>query len=422
MKIINQSGRDIQVRAWDYGIRGPLNTPLAKIQLIKSNEGFKEPFSAELFGVSQHDRCDLEIGYFPVGKSVVSEIYDSRFGSRLDKEADWPFKDDMGVPLGSEIVVTPNYRSRLVDWTKAKRSIDSDINENHAAMRDDKTAQAALDVGVTIITSLSTGIAALGPVGALPAGLLIGLGSIFLMILGGPQSSGPPPLTAQQVEDIVTKVVRREQKIREAETAATLFASATRGLALRRQRIAQEMTDGNGRFTGSDLTQAEKDDFINFRRQALDEASSNSLHFHIVHMAGDPDRAKWILPAFLDGIATYLTLYALHLMDLNTRPGPPSEVIVSAAEVADFRSRVWYLGGSLQRAQRAFEAVVTERIEEIGLQGCGYTEEVTRRLIRKSIIDVEDTQKITNGLTALLKLVHVLDTKGAEALSIRANG
>ena len=359
---------------------------------------------------------DVEVGIWP---HPDINRYDSRSVGKMDgRQVDYPFPNDLGVPSNHEIVFTPNYRKRLVDWTNVSTELGASIERLGAPKDGNPAVTTGLEVASAMIAALGTGIAALGPAGALPAGLVMGIGALLVIILGGPQSSGPRPLTAKQFSEIVAQEVRRELDKHAAQKAAHLFVLATEKLADYRSRAGGKLVDSAGQFNGNDLSSNERVEFELFVSSALSGATSDTLEFHVFEICNEPDRAKWIVPEYFAGVGTYLTLAMVDVLRRSEVPGSPPKIEVSDYDADSFRDKVATQIQGLKNALAAFEAMVTEKVVDLGLQD-SIREEEARRLIRTSILGVPDLKCVDEGIVDLENLVKTLDKyPGGKGLSI----
>jgi hypothetical protein len=103
------------------------------------------------------------------------------------------------------IVITHHLDYRFVDWDTVSRPIT--LQPAPAGTAADGAIEVVAMVATAIIAGLTTGLAAIGPMGALPAGAIAGVGFLILTLLGSNQAQPEGPATSTQVNFIVSKAI-----------------------------------------------------------------------------------------------------------------------------------------------------------------------------------------------------------------------
>lgn len=170
--------------------------------------------------------------------------------------------------------------------------------------------EKGLQAGMILLSGLATGVAALGPAGAAPSGLIMGLGNLILFAFMPDDQQPPPPPNLDEIQDAVRKVVKEEIDINEAEKAATSFEQ-TSNWFYNLGNLAHSQLKGSGvGETLTELSPHDKQDAINKIENitsGLDPFESN-----LAHMNNHPEIARSILPAYISGIASSLHIRRLH--------------------------------------------------------------------------------------------------------------
>ena len=192
-----------------------------------------------------------------------------------------------------------------VDWS----SVESKwLGQELTLKAADAQIAQGLALAQSLINAFGTGIAATGPVGALPATALLGVGSLILQALNQNVPQPPPPPDLGAITEAVKTVLKEELDAAEAVKAASLFLTIT-GWLEKEARLAHGAVWGHG-ATLRDLSDHDEDDF----RNDLEEYCRDGGSFQVTldQMVRTPSQAKYILPVFLTGVATSLQIRLLH--------------------------------------------------------------------------------------------------------------
>lgn len=300
------------------------------------------------------------------------------------------------------VIITHREENRFVDWDavtapyrSAAKAIGVIDDSSNAA------AEAAIKISVMLLSGLSTGLSALGSAGALPAGLA----SMLLSIIGSVNDEAPPPPPdAREIEDIVTTVVKRELAIHLAQEAAIVFMGTSKRLLTFSHLSFRRLFNTDGKWSGNSLTPHELNDFEDFIHQSL-EIGRNSLAYFIEYLAKHSDTAMWILPAYLNGISAYLTIYRIHLVWAATERESNSPI--TTREIEDYRKLVEMQKNGLDKAYDAYESYIKEKVSATHLNGT-IKEEELKGVICKSMFGVNNVQSVKVFLEKLDKIIYRL--------------
>jgi hypothetical protein len=116
------------------------------------------------------------------------------------------------------VIVDRDGKLGYVDWSNVYAKWNG--QETTLAADSSKVADS-IAVAQSLINALGTGIAATGPVGALPAGAVLGVGSLILQELGKNVPKPPPPPDLEAIGDAVETIVKDQLDAAEAVKAAS---------------------------------------------------------------------------------------------------------------------------------------------------------------------------------------------------------
>ena len=314
----------------------------------------------------------------------------------------WNAKELEIGPLPNDhtmVIVVRNDNLSYADWT----SVNAKWSGQAATLA---TASTQINEGLAIaqnlINALSTGLAATGPVGALPAGALLGVGSLFLQQLARNVPSPPPPPDVNAIADAVKTVVQEELDARDAAAASSTFLTIA-GWLEDQATVAHAAVRGHGAKPPlGDFSDHDEDDF----RRDLEVYRQDGSDFQtkLDWAVRNPSDAKYILPTFLVGVAT-----SLHIRLLHERLRHLDGVDLTDEDVQKYKDKAnFYLNG-IDNAKTALKAFVASKVQNENLQS---TDEgnILTRIITKihtgqddlTFVDTQET--LIQGIITNLEL------------------
>jgi hypothetical protein len=391
MRIINSTGQRIEVTSYLNRFRDAPWKPVGAIP----NNGSKE------INMSS-DGIELVVKYCRTG-----DIEDSRYGWNPSGFIFAGQHDRVDYPNTTLVVITSHPGHRIIDYKHAvapyKKGIEQLTGANQQVTDD---VQSGVDAGFAIISALATGVAALGPVGAVPSGALLGFGSLLLMTIAG-NGSTPPPPNAAEIEAIVAKVVKRELDQQDAEKAATAFTIASDELL----RLAQRVKDHFPENEGGQLTPLNphiEEDVERFIHRSIELHGEGTLLFSLKHMIRHPEMAMWILPQLVPGIATYLAALRSHILVSCMASDGSNEIHVQMSDVEYYLSEVDDLFNGLKEVYQTKNKYVQGKTAAVGLQGTLVESEFKATVIKSMYgVDYLD-DPVTETLYALERISNLL--------------
>lgn len=295
----------------------------------------------------------------------------------------------------------------ICDWTATRNkwrqlAVKAIGSESNAAPGVD----AVISMAQTLVAALATGIAALGPWGALPAGAVLGLGGIILGAFGD-KAPPPPPPTLSEISDAVRSIVRDELDIQSAEEAVTSFMLASQRVQEMAVHTWDQLKGKGGWPLRTELSAHDRADF-NRRIESLEGDSDNTrLHWHLEHFKRYPEIAKFGLPAYVCGIMTSLHVKRLHLLNRLLEAEDPARLTVG--DLGRFESAALDHSAALEAATGALLAYCEARVNEDGLalyvpEGAEILPDVLRKYT--GMPDVAFAREAEQKLGALVAQAH----------------
>jgi hypothetical protein len=195
----------------------------------------------------------------------------------------------------------------VVDWT-AVRQKHLGGTPPPSEVREEPLDQT-VRIASAIIAALATGLTTIGPYGGVPSGVAQLFSS--MMLLTGPEGQDPPepPNIADienAVEKVVTRVISEGLQRQDASDAATSFLLAEEWLLDRYGAFKSA-----GAKQGSDFKELSQD--FEFHLESWADPNGR-FRGHIDKMRRQPEIAKWIIPAFMSGLAAHLQIWRLHAL------------------------------------------------------------------------------------------------------------
>jgi hypothetical protein len=395
MRIINSTGQKISVKSYRNRARDISWKDVGEIP----NNGSKELNMSE-------DKIELLVKYHDSG-----DVEDSRYGWN---PSGWIFAGQHEIvdyPNTTLVIITSHPGHRIIDWKRVTAPYHSGINQltgGDKQVTDD--VQAGIDAGYSIVAALTTSIAAMGPVGALPSGMVMGLGSLLLMALGA-NGSVPPAPNADEIERIVAKVVKRELDKQDAEKAATAFALATTEL-LRLGDKVNSYVKAHSAESELKLNHHLEEDIERFIHQSTGSNGEGTLLFSLKHMMNYPEMGMWVLPQLVQGIGTYLTCLRLHLLISSQSETDHNNFEVPMGDIEFYKNEVDGLFEGLKHIYLTAKQYVNKKTEAVGLQNT-LQEDDFKNLVIKSMYGLDylddpiietlhDLERISIALQAII--------------------
>jgi hypothetical protein len=284
---------------------------------------------------------------------------------------------DGGGPYlsASEFLIVAGGR-KVVDWSALERKYISGSRPlSSGGDPPDRDLAQGLAVASAVLSALSTGLSATGPVGALPAGFFSFVASMVLLGEGDPPE--PPDLGAieEVVERVVERVVKEQLQQNDAKSAVSRFLRAQNWL-VGREREFWSLAKQKGRQQRGDPKDGER-----FAAHFVEElegwaAPSGEFQSQIDQMCLRPEVAKWIIPAFMAGIGAYLQIWRLHVLVQSDRS------FISSETVKRFQAEVDRCRSGLIAAAAAWHQYCANVLETQGIAGTPEGNLVTRALTR----------------------------------------
>ncbi|ANO32885.1 hypothetical protein A6E01_06580 [Vibrio breoganii] len=324
---------------------------------------------------------DYHYGYNGIEARIIyadENIADTRYGWN-NTLGYGPWNEIVDYPDSALLIITSHSGARIIEWSRVIAPYQSRYAALNIRNPEAEDIQKGIDVGYTIVVSLATGIAALGPIGALPAGIILGIGSLLLMSISG-NSSVPPPPDATEIESIVARVIKRELDMQDAEKAATAFTLATSSF-LRLAHKVESILKNPDQPTAR-LSQHVEEDIERFIHQSTDLLGEGTLLFSLKHMMRHPEMAMWILPQLVPGIGTYLAALRVHILVSAMSDNHDVEINVPIGDVAFFRDEVRSLSGDLTKVFETSKQYVEDKTSTAGLKGTLKEAEFKKLLVK----------------------------------------
>lgn len=261
---------------------------------------------------------------------------------------------------------------KIVDWKAInhKYVLDSGSLAGGGGPPDPALAEG-LAVTAVIFSALSTALSATGPVGAVPAGLFSFMSSMMLFAEEEPPQ--PPELNEieQAVERIVERVLEEQFQKHDARQAAIRFLGAQDWL-LRQERSFQSVRKGGPKASDGQGREEWAQDFVKELTGWASPSSEFKQTMDVVRSS--PEIAKWIIPAFLAGIAAYLEIQRLYALEKSSRVG------ISATTITDFQAEVDMCRRALVATSNAWHSYCDGILRKESIYGTPEGREVTKAL------------------------------------------
>jgi hypothetical protein len=172
----------------------------------------------------------------------------------------------------------------------------------------------AIEPGIAIASALLgalvTGLAATGPKGALPSGMLLGVGSLILLAVGGANADLPPAPDLASIKKAVEDVVDEAIKANAAKEQAPSLLLAARWLSGAARTAHSDLL---GRSDEPPTGELPDHDYLDFREDLEDHVrQQRPFQQNLGALQLNPDWGKFVLPALIAGVAANLQARRLH--------------------------------------------------------------------------------------------------------------
>jgi hypothetical protein len=270
--------------------------------------------------------------------------------------------DDSPFPNTNGVVIvkrdgnykTVNFSVVYAQWTgNSKQKLTSTNSEAVAK---------GVAVGQSLVNALATGLAAIGPEGAIPAALVLGVGSLILMAIGAQADAPPPPPNLDQITNAVRNVVADEfASNNAAECAVSFYTAANWYIGTGRSAHAQLLGKGGQAGTG-DLSAHDEADFLRNLEEYVGPEST--FQGNLAFIKNHPESGQYILPAFITGLAT-----DLHLRRLHTLIRRLDGARITDEDLSDYSEQAKEAISALDKSKKSLEGFVRGKISSANLQG-----------------------------------------------------
>ncbi|MDW4550370.1 hypothetical protein R5H32_13495 [Defluviimonas sp. D31] len=197
----------------------------------------------------------------------------------------------------------------FVNYTTVKNKWDG-IRQKAATSAN--AVEPGIEIASLLLSALVTGIAATGTKGALPSGMMLGIGSLLLMGLGVATESGelPPPPDLSEIESAVRDIVEQALDEHSAKDHANRLIEASFMLIESGGTAHSQLL---GRSDMGKLFELSPHDYWDFRDANEDyQKSTGEFWNSLTTLYNNPDIARFVLPALFAGISARLQIWRIH--------------------------------------------------------------------------------------------------------------
>ena len=218
MKFINHARTHIKIYTFKDGARLACWKETPRIHNNSTFEQHQVWGDVELMIFVNRDGAEGTLDGWNLLHQTRYVLFDTRWGAGWDGSRFAPQHSNPSYKNTTSIVVTHHPDQRVVDYGKARKRFIDDIQAlGGQADTNLDSIDYGMAVGAAVINGLATGLAALGPLGALPGGGTMMLGNVLLAVIGGQAGPPPKPPNAAEISEVVKTVVTRELDIQDAE-------------------------------------------------------------------------------------------------------------------------------------------------------------------------------------------------------------
>lgn len=378
MKLINRTGQVVTIKTfnWKDGVKSYEKSYeyLHKDQHWNSGQGFA---NASVF--VWHGRVS-PADFFWMAKNSLDPNRLINAGPCSNTEA--------------HIIRSSGKGFKIIHWSQVEKKWQG-ISQELGADNDGNNAniEKGLQAGMILLSGLATGIAALGPVGAVPSGMIMGLGNLILFAVMPDDQQPPPPPNLDEIQDAVRKVVKEEIDTNEAEKAATSFEQTSNWLYTLGSLAHSQLEGTSVGEVLTELSPHDQEDAINKIENitsGLDLFESN-----LAHMNNHPEIARSILPAYISGIASSLHIRRLHEW-LRRKDGSR----ITDETLTSYLDHLKRCRNGLDVARNAFVEHCNSLITADGLDGVAEAE-VLKKLYNKTRCGEESLDFVDKAIVLL---------------------
>jgi hypothetical protein len=273
----------------------------------------------------------------------------------------------------AEIVITPSGNGlSLVNWTNERKRL---MGAGNPTARTEEIEES-LEIASGILTALATGVAALGPKGALPAGMLLGVGSLILTAMGRTAADPPPAPDIAAIRQAVEEVIHEALGETQAKSAAVALVLGANWLERMTRRSHSALLGVGNVPAMAELGSVDYWEIFDNVKDHLNGqfAFQNALGTLYQHA----DWAQFAIPSLMTGIATNLQMERLwdfirHLHGARITTEDLQEYLMEIAEADK----------ALAAAVARLTDTIDRKVAAAHLTGSGQGEEYRRFLIAR---------------------------------------
>lgn len=320
----------------------------------------------------------------------------------------------------TSVIVTADAKHRVIDWW-ALHGKFSKKGQEQSGDQSGQNEQVArlLEAAAVFVSALATALSAGGAKYAMAAGYAT-LGQIFVSALGPDAPPEPPDIA--EIEAVVNRVVREALQESDASKAATSFLLASEQFQLLARHTYERLASAGADATTVDLPSHRYADLMRFVESVTFGAGEHSLNFWLHHLCNQPEIAKFVLPAFVTGIATSLHVNRMHelIAQIEDMGQGATRLTIGKTTIERFRSTVVMCRNGLGNAVDAFKAYRDGLVAQEGLADTPEGATIAG-LITQAHVGASSLDRIDECLSALTGIAHALD-EDLQALTNDPNG
>jgi hypothetical protein len=236
----------------------------------------------------------------------------------------------------------------IADYTHLLNDMRGQVDKFKVGSEELNTVLESFNV---VIPAIATSLSALGPLGALPAGVFAALAGVISIFMGdvahGTEPTATPPMI-KEIEYVVENVVEEESYRSVARDATVVIKDATNWLT----RCTNRFESGND--LGAHFIE------VDFKRNLEDYVSqSSALRRAIETFKEYPDIAKYTLPIYVVGAWTWLMILRLHDA-VRLLEGDP----IQLDDVEEYRDEIESLIKGLNAAKTKLQSFCDNKVKQ----------------------------------------------------------
>jgi hypothetical protein len=368
------------------------------------------PLVGKSFALKNNESKDLGLGH----DWVQMRIRVNREGARPDILYDSNDHNARTFNNRRHYVISAYNKERVVDWSTCKSKWQGTANE--VTLTDDAAnpeVYNGMQVATALLSGLVTGLAAAGgPVGMAGGGLTAGLGPLLLMAFSTEDKVRvPPPPDIAAIEAAVEKVVSRELDKQDAAAIASNFYGTSDRFLRIADRVYQQWLANRNANVRKSLRSQDLKDLEEFIDGIENNTNRGSVLSDIDLVCSASDIAKYMIPAFLAGIATTIHVKRMHELKNAIVSKPTDDELkmdVGLPAVQNVRDHVAKCIAGLERAVAAYKAHRTELVKEESLFGTPLQSEL-ETYMNRAILGLTDLSTIETAQSDLKEIQRLLD-------------